>query len=117
MKARLREFGELEIDGKVYNHDVVIEQGEVRKRKKGPSKAYKAEYGHTPLSLEEELPWHGKNLYIGTGSYGSLPIMPGVYAEAQQRGISITAIPTEELCKRLDEIDDQKINAILHITC
>src|SRR5213075_2716536 len=39
MKARLVKFGEIEVEGKRYTHDVVIDGGKVRKRKKGPSKA------------------------------------------------------------------------------
>ncbi len=38
MKARLVKFGEIEVEGKRYTHDVVIDGGKVRKRKKGPSK-------------------------------------------------------------------------------
>jgi hypothetical protein len=34
MKARLIKFGEIEVEGKRYTHDVVIESGKVRKRKK-----------------------------------------------------------------------------------
>ena len=36
---------------KEYDNDIVIEAGRVRKRKKKPSKLYRDEYGHTPLSL------------------------------------------------------------------
>jgi hypothetical protein len=32
-------FGSIKIDGVTYEHDVVIESGRIRKRKKGPSKA------------------------------------------------------------------------------
>jgi hypothetical protein len=38
MKARLVKFGEIEVEGERYTHDVVINGGKVRKRKKGPSK-------------------------------------------------------------------------------
>jgi hypothetical protein len=31
-------------------HDVVIDRGEVQKRKKGASKKFRAAFGHTPLS-------------------------------------------------------------------
>ena len=33
MKARLVKFGEIEVEGKRYTHDVVIDGGKVRKRK------------------------------------------------------------------------------------
>jgi hypothetical protein len=56
MKARLVKFGEIEVEGKRYTHDVVIDGGKVRKRKKGPSKEFREKFGHTPLSVGEEFP-------------------------------------------------------------
>ena len=55
MKARLVKFGEIEVEGKRYTHDVVIEGGKVRKRKKGPSKQFREKFGHTPLRRCREL--------------------------------------------------------------
>jgi hypothetical protein len=49
VKARLVKFGELEVEGKRYTHDVVIDGGKVRKRKKGPSKQFREKFGHTPV--------------------------------------------------------------------
>jgi hypothetical protein len=40
-----------------YGHDVIIDRGEVRKRKKKSSKNFRKEFGHTPVSIEEKLPW------------------------------------------------------------
>lgn len=117
MDARLIQFGVIEIDGERYDHDVVVEKGKVKKRKKKASKAHRDEYGHTPLSADEPLPWHGKTLYIGTGSYGSLPVMQEVYDEAAERGIEIVAAPTEEICAMLADVEIKKINAVLHVTC
>ena len=57
MKARLVKFGEIEVEGESYTHDVVIDGGKVRKRKKGPSKQFREKFGHTPLSAEEKIPW------------------------------------------------------------
>jgi hypothetical protein len=45
---------------------VVIDGGEVRKRKKKPLKKFREEYGHTPLSAEEEIPWKCRRLVVGT---------------------------------------------------
>ena len=57
MRARLVGFGVIEVEGTRYEHDVVIDRGVVRKRRKGPSKAYRDGYGHTPLSTAEDIPW------------------------------------------------------------
>jgi hypothetical protein len=117
VKARLVRFGEIEIAGHAYDHDVVIDKGEVRKRKKKNSKPYQAQYGHTPLSAEEDIPWGGKSLIIGTGLYGRLPVMPEVIAEGQQRGIEVIAVPIEEACRILSKQESGTAHAILHVTC
>ena len=41
-------FDSLQIDGSTYEHDVVIDHGEIRKRKKKTSKKFRDEFGHTP---------------------------------------------------------------------
>ena len=63
-------FGSIQIDGYTYEHDVVIDDGEVRKRKKKPSKKFRDDFGHTPISLEEKIPWQCRCLVIGPGRAG-----------------------------------------------
>jgi hypothetical protein len=115
MKARLVKFGEIEVEGERYTHDVVIDGGKVRKRKKGPSKEFREQFGHTPLSAEEEIPWGGKRLLVGTGAHGALPVMDEVLAEAKRRGIEVIAAPTLEVCQLLEEVKKGQAYAILHI--
>ena len=117
MQLRLRGFGSIEVDGLEYGHDIVIDGGEVRKRKKKPSKPYREEFGHTPVSMAEELPWGGSRLIIGTGVYGSLPIMPEVTNEAGRRHVDLTAIPTEDACHLIADLDKREVHAVLHVTC
>jgi len=117
MEAKLIAFGEIEIDGERYDHDVVIEAGKVSKRAKKASKPFRSDYGHTPLSVEEEIPWGGNRLIVGTGMYGSLPIMHQVHEEAKRRGIEIVALPTEGACRLLRECKRKDIYAVLHVTC
>ena len=117
MKARLIKFGEIEVDGKRYPHDVVIDGSKVRKRKKRPSNQYREKYGHTPLSAEEKIPWGGKRLIVGTGAHGALPIMDEVLTEAKRRGIEVVAAPTLEVCQLLEEVKKGQAYAILHCTC
>ena len=117
MKMRMQTFGEIEVEGERYDYDLVIEQGGIRKRSKKPSKAYRARYGHTPLSAEEAIPWRGKKLFVGTGMYGKLPIMSELYATAEKKGIEVVARPTPEIYGMLQELKPKDINAILHATC
>jgi hypothetical protein len=108
-------FGSLRIDGVTYKHDVVIDRGEVHKRKKKPSKKFREAFGHTPLSVEESIPWKCQRLVIGTGT-GALPIMKEVKQEAKRRKIKLLVLPTTQAIKALKENPD-KTNAILHVTC
>ena len=59
-------FGSLEIDGTTYEQDVVIDCWKIRKRKKAPSKRFRGEFGHTPLSIEEKIPWKCHRLVISS---------------------------------------------------
>lgn len=117
MRATLLRFGELEIDGHRYVHDVVVEAGRVRRRKKGPSKRYRERYGHTPLSVDESLPWSAQQLIVGTGADGQLPVMPEVLDEARKRGVEVVERPTAEACRLLSADDGRRVAAVLHVTC
>ena len=109
-------FGSIRIDGETYEQDVVIDRGEVRLRKKKPSKQFRDEFGHTPLSIEEKIPWKCTRLVIGTGAEGALPVMPAVIDEAKRRGVELTAVRTEQAIQLL-RAAGRKTNAVLHITC
>ena len=117
MDAKLISFGLIEIDGHRFDRDVVLEAGDVRRRKKKPSKAYRDRYGHTPLSADEKIPWSAPRLIVGTGANGQLPIMPELYREAERRGVEVVAVPTEEACRLLSGVRLREAAAVLHVTC
>jgi hypothetical protein len=111
------EFGRITIDGVAYDRDVVIDRGRIRRRKKGPSKARKGEFGHTPLTASEEIPWKGQRLWIGTGAHGGLPVTDDVRREARRRGVELLTRPTPELVKLINASLPKGTNLILHVTC
>jgi hypothetical protein len=119
MEARMQfeafSFGSIRIDGITYNHDVVIDRGEVHKRKKKASKRFRDDFGHTPLSVEERIPWKCRSLVIGTGT-GALPVMDEVKQEARRRNIELRILPTVQAIELL-KVARQDTNAILHVTC
>ena len=115
MRFQKFSFGSIRIDGVTYEHDVVIDRGKVHKRKKKPSRKFRDALGHTPLSIEEEIPWKCRRLVIGTGT-GALPVMKEVKQEANRRKIKLLVVPTAQAIKALNE-DSDKTNAILHVTC
>ena len=109
-------FGSLQIDGSIYEHDVVIDHGEIRKRKKKPSKKFREDFGHTPLSVEEDIPWKCHRLVVGTGAYGRLPVMQEVQREAARHKVKLVILPTINAIKALQQAPEDN-NAILHVTC
>jgi hypothetical protein len=117
MDVRLLGFGSIEVEGGAYEHDIVIDRGAVRRRRKKPSKPYRDKFGHTPLSTDEELPWGGPRLIIGTGAYGSMPIMSDVVAEAARRHVDLVAVPTDQACRLIASEKRRTVNAVLHVTC
>ena len=117
MQLRLTRFGAIDVEGRQYDHDIVIDGGQLRKRKKSPSKKYRGEFGHTPLSADEDIPWGGTRLIIGTGYYGSLPVMPEVTEEAERRHVDLTVVPTEAACLLIADLATPDVHAILHVTC
>jgi hypothetical protein len=115
MRFETFSFGSIRIDGITYEHDVVIDRGEVYKRKKKASKKFRDDFGHTPLSMEEDIPWKCRRLVIGSGT-GALPVMEEVKREARRRKIKLLILPTVEAIAELQEHPVQT-NAILHVTC
>jgi len=115
MKFQQFSFGQIRIDDIEYDYDVAIDRGKVGKRKKKASKKFREAFGHTPLSLEETIPWKCRRLVVGTGT-GALPVMEEVKAEARRRKIELLILPTAEAIEELKRRPDGT-NAILHVTC
>jgi hypothetical protein len=116
MRSSILRFGSIIIDGNSYSHDVIIDRGRIAKRKKKRSRKFRKNFGHTPVSVEEKLPWKCRRLIIGTGNYGSLPVMDEVKAEARRRKIELIIVPTDEALEILAK-EAEDTNAILHVTC
>src|SRR5712692_3522040 len=102
---RLEEFsfGSIRIDGVTHEHDVVIDRGEIRKRKKKPSKRFREEvWTHTLVRRGRdtlEMP----ALLVGTGAYGGLPVMKEVKLEAERRKIELLVLPTAQAIEALKQ--------------
>ena len=109
-------FGSVRVDGVTYDHDLIIDRGKIRKRKKAASKQFRGAYGHTPLSTAEDIPWRCRRLVIGTGADGALPVMKQVHEEARRRNIDLVVLPTAEAVRVLTGAG-QGTNAVLHVTC
>jgi hypothetical protein len=109
-------FGSVRVDGVTYDHDLIIDRGKIRKRNKAGSRRFRGEYGHTPLSAAEEIPWRCRRLVIGTGADGALPVLQEVRDEARRRKVDLVVLPTAEAIGVLTGAAAHT-NAILHLTC
>ena len=109
-------FGSVQVDGVTYDHDLIIDRGKIRKRKKAASRAFRGAYGHTPLSVAEDIPWRCHRLVIGTGAEGALPVMKEVRDEARRRKVDLVVVPTAEAIGMLSQAS-KDTNAVLHLTC
>jgi hypothetical protein len=116
MQFRHFEFGAINIDGEIYEYDLVLDRGKIQKRKKKASKKFRDEFGHTPLSAKEKIPWKCTRLVIGTGAHGRLPVMDDVKREAKDRKVELVVLPTTEAIEVLKK-HPKKTNAVLHVTC
>ena len=100
-------FGSIRVDGVTYDHDLIIDRGKIRKRHKAASRKFRSAYGHTPLSVAEDIPWRCRRLVVGAGADGALPVM-------QQ--VDLVILPTAEAIGALAKATPHT-NAILHLTC
>jgi len=120
MKAHIdyTEFGQINIDGIVYEYDVVIRQdGSVEKRNKKLSREV---YGtsHT-LSLEEaEFIYEEgtQDLIIGSGQYGVLELSVEAANYFKERGVQIKMLSTPESMEVWNDSGNTSIG-VFHITC
>ncbi len=109
-------FGSIRVDGVTYDRDLIIDRGKIRKRKKAASRKFRGAYGHTPLSVAEDIPWRCRRLVVGTGADGALPVMQQVRDEARRRKVDLVVLPTAEAIGALTKAPADT-NAILHLTC
>ena len=91
-------FGTITIDGKTYEHDVLIRlSGEVVKRKKKLSKKY---YGTSHVLSKEEAKFvfeRGCNqLIIGSGQMGNVRLSPEAEAYFEKKDCKVLLQPTPD---------------------
>jgi hypothetical protein len=107
-------FGSIRVDGVTYDRDLIIDRGKIRTRNKAASRRFRGAYGHTPLSIAEDIPWRCRRLVAGTGA-GALPVMQQVRDEARRRKVDLVALPTAQAIGALTKATADT-NAILHLT-
>ncbi len=118
MKIDDTEFGSITIDGKTYEHDVIIRLSDkVVKRKKKLSKRI---YGTSHTVSEDEARFvfekGCKELILGTGQYGRVALSPEAAAYFEKKGCKVVAQPTPEAIKVFNFSRKTRVG-LFHVTC
>ena len=118
MKIDGTTFGTITVDGKTYEHDVIIRlSGEVLKRKKKLSKKY---YGTSHVLSKDEAKFvfeEGcKRLILGTGQMGNVHLSPEAEAYFTKKGCEVLLLPTPEAIHAFNGLHGKKIG-LFHVTC
>jgi hypothetical protein len=111
-------FGAITIDGKTYEHDVIIRlSGEVVKRKKKLSKKY---YGTSHVLSKDEAKFifekGCEQLILGSGQIGNVRLSPEAEAYFKKKGCKILLQPTAEAQHAFNKSRAKKIG-LFHVTC
>ena len=118
MKIENTTFGTITIDGKTYEHDVLIRlSGEVVKRKKKLSNKY---YGTSHVLSKEEAKFvfeRGCNqLVVGSGQMGNVRLSPEAEAYFEKKECKVLLQPTPDATRVFNKSHAKKIG-LFHVTC
>jgi hypothetical protein len=111
-------FGEITIDGAVYDHDVIIRlSGKVKKRRKRLSKE---KYGTSHIISKAEADFvfeEGCDLVVvGAGQYGNVRLSPEASALFEKKKCRVVVEPTPQALLTFNQSKGRKA-ALMHVTC
>lgn len=118
MEIESTTFGTITIDGKTYEHDVIIRlSGEVARRKKKLSKKY---YGTSHVLSKDEAKFVFENgceqLILGSGQMGNVHLSPEAEAYFAKKGCTVLLQPTPKAIHTFNNSHAKKIG-LFHVTC
>ena len=118
MEIERTTFGTITIDGKTYEHDVIIRlSGEVARRKKQLSKKY---YGtsHVLSKDEAKFVFEGgcNQLIVGSGQMGNVRLSPEAEAYFAKKDCTVLLRPTPDAIQMFNKSRSKKIG-LFHVTC
>ena len=118
MEIERTTFGTITIDGKTYEHDVIIRlSGEVAKRKKKLSKKY---YGTSHVLSKDEAKFIYEDgceqLILGSGQMGNVHLSREAEAYFAKKGCTVLLQPTPKAIRTFNKSRAKKIG-LFHVTC
>ena len=111
-------FGEITIDGKTYDHDVIVRlSGQIMKRKKKLSKKL---YGTSHIVSKDEAKFvfekGCRQLILGSGQYGNVRLSPEAEAFFAKKKCEVVIKSTPQAIRAFNEAPGKKIG-LFHVTC
>lgn len=111
-------FGSIEVDGAVFNHDIIIRQdGSIEKRKK---KLSKKKYGTSHKVSLKEMKYvyqeGASSLVVGTGQNDQVRLSRKAKEYLEDRECSVQMAPTQQAIALWNGSGSQSI-ALFHVTC
>jgi hypothetical protein len=118
MEIESTTFGTITIDGKTYEHDVVIRlSGDVVKRKKKLSKKY---YGTSHMLSKDEAKFvfekGCEQLIVGSGQIGNVRLSPEAESYFARKDCKVLLQRTPEAIQVFNRSRARKIG-LFHVTC
>jgi hypothetical protein len=112
------EFGSITIDGKTYDHDVIIRlSGRIERRRKRLSKE---RYGTSHVISKEEAKFIFEDgcdlLVVGTGQQDNVRLSPEAEAYFDKKGCRVLLQPTPDAIGAFNRSAANRI-ALIHVTC
>ena len=118
MEIESTSFGAITIDGKTYEHDVVVRlSGEVVKRRK---KLSKKDFGTSHMLSKDEAKFvfekGCEQLIVGSGQMGNVQLSPEADAYFAKKGCKVLLRPTPKAIHMFNRSTAKKIG-LFHVTC
>ncbi len=119
-------FGWIEIDGKRYDHDMVVYQdGEERNIIKRKKRITKSKHGTSHKFTRKEMETYLElvdiddidKILVGTGQYGELGLLPETKELLDELDIDHVEKKTPELVELSDQLEQIGVIYIIHVTC
>jgi hypothetical protein len=112
------QFGNITVDGTMYDHDVIIRlSGNVEKRKK---KLSKEKYGTSHVISKDEAKFVFEDgceiLIVGTGQEDNVRLSPEATDYFKKKGCKIMLQPTPVAIQSFNDSRERKIG-LMHVTC
>lgn len=118
MPIESTEFGSITINGKTYDHDVIIGlSGEIRKRHK---KLSKEKYGTSHIiskaEAEDVFEEGCDQLIVGSGQAGNVRLSPEASAYFEKKRCQVILQPTPDAIRFFNQSREKKVG-LMHVTC